>query len=39
MGAGPVWDVERSLISSPKGDGTLERILTPRLGDFPELTR
>ena len=33
MDAGPVWDVEQLLISSPRGDGSLDRILTPRLGE------
>ena len=32
--ASPVWDVEWLLISSPWGDGSLEGILTPRLGEF-----
>ena len=32
--ASPVWDVEQLLILPPGGDGTLEGILTPWLGEF-----
>ena len=32
--AGPAWDVEQPLISSPRTYDSLERILTPRLGEF-----
>ena len=35
--ASPVWDVEQPLISLPWGDGTLGRILTPRLGEFSDV--
>ena len=34
MGTSPAWDVEQPLISLPRGNGSLEKILTPRLGEF-----